>query len=208
MSTWANDRSGGATTEGISTMATVEANISISLDGYVTGPGVEQTPGLGEGGEALHTWIHNDIGRQLIDGDLAAAGAVITSRRVYEDTGGWGDDGLYQKPVFVVTHRRHEPVVKGSTTFTFVTDGVTAAVAQAVEAAGDKLVHIMGGASIIRQAMDADLVDRLRLHLVPILLGSGTRLFRHGAAARLRLIDNQDTPEATHLTYQVAHRSA
>jgi dihydrofolate reductase len=198
-------------------MALVEANISVSVDGYVTGPGVEQKPGLGEGGEALHAWIFDDEqGRRVLNDDFAATGAVITSRRVYEETGGWGDDGdmisgwragagLYQMPIFVVTHRPHEPVVKRMATFTFVTDGVAAAVARAAEAAGDKLVHIMGGASLIRQAVDAGLVDRLRLHLAPVLLGSGTRLFRGGGVpARLQLIAQEDTPYATHLTYQIA----
>jgi dihydrofolate reductase len=201
-------------------MTLVEANISVSLDGYVTGPGVEQTAGLGEGGEALHAWVDDEQGRRLLDDDFAAWGAVITSRRVYEDTGGWGEDGhllpphpsrgdavevgFCQMPVFVVTHRPHEPVVKSATTFTFVTDGIAAAVIRAAEAAGDKLVSIMGGASIIRQAVDAGLVDRLRLNLAPVLLGSGTRLFRSGGVpARLQLIAHQDTPHAAHLTYQV-----
>jgi dihydrofolate reductase len=195
-------------------MTVVEANISLSLDGYVTGPGVEQTPGLGEGGEALHAWLDDEDGR-LVHDEFAASGAVITSRRVYEDTGGWGDDGHLlppgarrddgpdKMPVFVITHRPHEPVVKGASTFTFVTDGVAAAVARATEAAGDERVWIMGGASIIRQAIDAGLVDRLRLHLAPVLLGSGTRLFRNGVPARLQLISHQHTPHAVHLTYQI-----
>jgi dihydrofolate reductase len=106
-------------------------------------------------------------------------------------------------PVLVVTHRPHEPVVKSATTFTFVTDGIAAAVTRAAEAAGDKLVHIMGGASIIRQAVDAGLVDRLRLHLAPVLLGSGTRLFHGGVPARLRLVAHQHTTHASHLTYEV-----
>lgn len=196
-------------------MTVVEANISLSLDGYVTGPGVEQTPGLGEGGEALHAWLDDEDGRQLVNDEFAAAGAVITSRRVYEDTGGWGDDGHLlppgarrddgpdKMPVFVITHRPDEPVVKGASTFTFVTDGVAAAVARATEAAGDERVWIMGGASIIRQAIDAGLVDRLCLHLAPVLLGSGTRLFRNGVPARLQLIAHQHTPHAVHLTYQI-----
>jgi len=230
-------------------MALVEANISVSVDGYVTGPGVEQTAGLGAGGEALHAWVHDEQGRRLLDDEFATWGAVITSRRVYEDTGGWGEDGYLlpprpsrgnavgggsdrhpprpprgdtggsnrlpprpsrddavgsdRMPIFVVTHRPHEPVVKSATTFTFVTDGIVAAVARAAEAAGDKVVSIMGGASIIRQAVDAGLVDRLRLNLAPVLLGSGTRLFGGGVPARLLLTAHQDTPHATHLTYQV-----
>lgn len=200
-------------------MTVVEANISVSLDGYVTGPGVEQTPGLGEGGEALHAWIDDEDGR-LVTEEFAASGAVITSRRVYEDTGGWGDDGhllppgarredgLYKMPVFVITHRPHEQVVKDHSSFTFVTEGVAVAVARAAEAAADRCVQIMGGASIIRQAIDASVVDRLRLHLVPVLLGSGTRLFRNGVPARLQLMAHQHTPHAVHLTYQIERQVA
>lgn len=186
-------------------MALIEANISMSVDGYVTGPGVDQRPGLGDGGEALHAWIGHEEGRQLMEASFAASGAVITSRKVYEDTGGWGeDDGLFRMPVFVVTHQAQEPVSKGETTFTFVTGGVAVALAQAAEAAGDKLVHIMGGASIIQQALRAGLVDQLRLHVAPILLGAGTPLFDH-LLAPLRLDQMQTlvTPEATHLTYRV-----
>jgi dihydrofolate reductase len=106
-------------------------------------------------------------------------------------------------PVFVVMHRPHEPVVKSATIFTFVTEGIAAAVARAAEAAGDKVVSIMGGASIIRQAVDAGVVERLRLHLIPVLLGSGTRLFDRGVPAQLRLIDHQQVADATHLTCEV-----
>jgi dihydrofolate reductase len=135
---------------------------------------------------------------------FAASGAVITSRKVYEDTGGWGEDGLFRMPVFVVTHQAQKPVSKGETTFTFVTGGVEVALAQAAEAAGDKLVHVMGGASIIQQCLRAGLVDQLRLHVAPILLGAGTPLFDHLVAPlRLDQLETLDTPEATHLTYRV-----
>ena len=186
-------------------MALIEANISMSVDGYVTGPGVDQRPGLGDGGEALHAWIGYEEGRQLMVASFAASGAVITSRKVYEDTGGWAaEDGFFRMPVFVVTHQAQKPVSKGETTFTFVTGGVEVALAQAAEAAGDKLVHVMGGASIIQQALRAGLVDQLRLHVAPILLGAGTPLFDH-LAAPLHLDQMQTlvTPEATHLTYRV-----
>src|SRR5687767_2369010 len=99
-------------------MTLVEANISVSLDGYVTGPGVEQAPGLGEGGEALHAWISDNDG-QFLNDEAAGWGAVITSRKVYEDTGGWGEQGqlippqpsrrdAVDVPIFVVTHRPEE----------------------------------------------------------------------------------------------------
>jgi dihydrofolate reductase len=123
---------------------------------------------------------------------------------VYEDTGGWGSDGLYGMPVFVVTHRPQKPVVKGDTTFTFVTEGIESAVARAAEAAGDKRVYVMGGASIIQQSLRAGLVDQLRLNLVPILLGAGTTLFDHlDSPVRLERLDVRDEPVATLLTYKV-----
>jgi dihydrofolate reductase len=186
-------------------MALIEANISMSVDGYVTGPGVDQHPGLGEGGEALHAWIGYEEGRQLLAVIFAASGAVVTSRKVYEDTSGWdAEDGFFGMPVYVVTHQAQEPVSKGDTTFTFVTGGIEAALAQAAEAAGDKLVHIMGGASIIQQALRAGLVDRLHLHLAPILLGAGTPLFDHLVAPlQLAQLETLQTPEATHLRYRV-----
>ncbi len=185
-------------------IALIEVFISVSVDGYVTGPGTDERPGLGDGGEKLHEWFGHEEGRQFVEDLFAASGAVITSRKVYEDTGGWGEDGLYGMPVFVVTHRPQEPVVKGDTTFVFVTEGIEVAVAQAAASAGDKRVYVMGGASIIQQSLRAGLVDQLRLHVAPILLGAGTALFDHlDGPVHLERVDVRDTPGATHLTYQV-----
>src|SRR5687767_3170358 len=147
-------------------MSQVEANISMSLDGFVTGPNLDRYPGLGEGGEILHAWTGESRAMDFAIGEeRQIAGSVITSRKVYDETVGWDTDGgFYHLPVFVVTHRPHDVVVKGKTTFTFVTEGIEHAVEQAKAAAGDKLVHIMGGASIIQQALAAGLVDELFLH--------------------------------------------
>jgi dihydrofolate reductase len=183
-------------------MAIVEVDISMSVDGFVTGPELDKWPGLGKGGERLHAWLGHDEGRRLSEATFAASGAVVTSRSVYEVTGGWGDDGFYRMPVFVVTHRPHEVVRKGDTTFTFVTGGVAAAIGAAAAAAGDKRVHVMGGASIVQQALRTGLVGHLRLHIAPLLLGSGTVLF-DGAGLELERLDTVDTPEATHVTYRV-----
>ncbi|MFF5263498.1 dihydrofolate reductase family protein [Actinomadura viridis] len=184
-------------------MALVEVDISMSVDGFVTGPDLDEWPGLGKGGVALHAWLEHEEGRRLSEATFAASGAVVTSRTVYEATGGWGDDGFYRMPVFVVTHRPHEVVRKGDTTFTFVTGGVAAAIEAASAAAGGKRVHVMGGASIVRQALRSGLVDRLRLHIAPLLLGSGTALFDGAAGPELEHLDTVDTPEATHITYRV-----
>jgi dihydrofolate reductase len=193
-------------------MALVEVDISMSVDGFVTGPDLETWPGYGVGGEKLHAWLAHEEGLRLSTATFAASGAFVTSRTVYDDTRGWVDDpgfwtepayaGFYGMPAFVVTHRPHDVVRTRDTTFTFVTGGVAATIQAAAAVAGDKRVHIMGGASIIQQALRTGLVHRLRLHIAPLLLGSGTALFT-GAGPELERLDTMDTPGATHVTYQV-----
>jgi dihydrofolate reductase len=186
-------------------MGQVEVDISMSVDGFITGPN-EDGVGLGDGGDILHAWFRQDPdGPRLLDDALfATSGAVITSRKVYDGTGGWGDDGFYRMPVFVLTHRAHDMVVKGETTFTFVTEGIESAIAQARDAAGDKKVHVMGGASVVQQALKAGLVDSLHLHMAPIVLGTGTRLFDNLIdpieLERTEIVESQF---ATHLRFRV-----
>jgi dihydrofolate reductase len=186
-------------------MGSVEVDISMSVDGLITGP-TEEGAGLGEGGEILHFWFTRDPeGPQLLDDALfATSGAVVTSRKVYDGTEGWGESGFYRMPVFVLTHRPHDVVVKGETTFTFVTDGIEAAIAQARAAAGDKKVHIMGGATVIQQALNARLVDSIHLHVAPVILGAGTSLFDNLTAPitleRTEIVESQC---ATHLRFRV-----
>jgi dihydrofolate reductase len=186
-------------------MPKVGANISMSLDGFVTGPKLDRYPGLGEGGDILHAWTGESRGMDFAIGEeRQIAGAVITSRKVYDETGGWGDDGFYLMPVFVVTHRPHDVVVKGETTFTFVTEGIEHAVEQAIVAAGNRLVHIMGGASIIQQVLAAGLVDELFLHVAPVILIRGTRLFEHlGGPIQLERAEVIESRHATHLRYRI-----
>jgi dihydrofolate reductase len=187
-------------------MAKVEANISMSLDGFVTGPNLDRFPGLGEGGDALHAWIQERRAMDFAMGEeRQIAGSVITSRKVYDETAGWeAEEGFFRLPVFVVTHRPHEVVVKGETTFTFVTEGIEHAVQQASVAAGDRLVHIMGGASIIQQALAAGLVNELFLHVAPVILNGGTRLFEHlGGPVQLERAEVIESRHATHLRYRV-----
>jgi dihydrofolate reductase len=190
-------------------MAKVEANISMSLDGFVTGPNLDRYPGLGEGGEILHAWTDESRAMDFAFGEeRQIAGSVITSRKVYDETAGWAaEDGFYRLPVFVVTHRPHDVVVKGKTTFTFVTEGIEHAVEQASVAAGNKLVHIMGGASIIQQALAAGLVDELFLHVAPVILHSGTRLFEHlGGPIQLERAEVIESRHATHLRYRILNQ--
>ena len=164
-------------------MAKVEANISMSLDGFVTGPNLNRYPGLGEGGEILHAWTDESRAMDLAFGE---------------------EDGFYRMPVFVVTHRPYDVVVRGKTMFTFVTEGIEHAIEQAIVAAGDKLVHIMGGASIIQQALAAGLVDELFLHVAPVILNSGTQLFEHlGGPIQLERAEVLESRHATHLRYRI-----
>lgn len=186
-------------------MGLVEASISMSLDGFITGPD-EPGAGLGSGGDVLHYWFTKDpAGPDLLDDALfATAGAVVTSRKIYDGMNGWGDTGFYRMPVFVLTHRPRDVVVKGDTTFTFVTGGIESAITQARAAAGEKNVHIMGGASIIQQALAAGLVDSLQLHLAPVVLTGGTRLFENLtepiSLERTQIVESQ---HATHLRFRV-----
>jgi dihydrofolate reductase len=137
---------------------------------------------------------------------FANVGAVVLGRRMFDvGIGLWGEDGAFGRPTFVVTHRPTADLVKGPTTFTFVTDGGQGAITQARAAAGgDRDVLISGGADIVQQCLVAGLVDEVRLHLVPVLLGSGTALF-DGSSCRheLETIDAIVTTNAVHLTYRV-----
>jgi dihydrofolate reductase len=186
-------------------MVMVEVEISMSVDGFITGPN-EEGAGLGEGGEILHAWFWHDPDRQSLADDalFATSGAVITSRKIYDETGGWGDTGFYRMPVFVLTHHPHDVVVKGETTLTFVTEGIESAIAQAGAAAGEKKVHVMGGASVIQQALKAGLVDSLHLHVAPIVLGAGTRLFDNlTGPIELERAEVVESQFATHLRFRL-----
>jgi dihydrofolate reductase len=167
-------------------------NIAVSLDGYMAGPDQSLEHGLGVGGEELHTWYFSDdrtaIDRRYFEVSFEGIGANVMGRNMFgpvrgewgdsDWTGWWGDDPPYHSPVFVLTHHPHDPIeMAGGTTFHFVTDGIESAVEQAFAAAGGQDVRLNGGASTIRQAMAADLVDVLNLSIAPILLGGGERVF-------------------------------
>lgn len=202
---------------------TVTADLAITLDGYVAGPNVTLDNPGGDGGEPIFDWIHTLAswrerqgmtgGDENRDSELMrewfdATGAVVMGRMMY-DTGEefWGDNPPFRTPVFVLTNRPRPTLVKeGGTSFTFVTDGIHSALEQAKAAAGDRNVDIGGGAHTVRQYLAADLVDELQLHVVPVLLGDGLRLFE-GLGARRRDLERVrvvETPLATHLKYRFA----
>jgi len=200
-------------------MGKVRAGITTSLDGFVTGPHDRLGAGLGDGGERLHYWVFGgpwtyaggargepaDVDKAYLEDAFSNGGAWLVGRTMYDVVDGWGDDPGFGVPVFVVTHRPHETVVKGDTTFEFVTEGLEAALDRARAAAGDMDVIVMGGADLLRQYLAAGVVDELVLTIAPVLLGSGKRLF-DGIERTDIAFDRTgviESPYATHLRYEV-----
>jgi dihydrofolate reductase len=201
-------------------MATVVAEITVSLDGFVAGPNDSPELGLGEGGEQLHEWIfglrswrepHGLEGgesgpdSEIVEESFNRTGAIIVGRRMFDNAHGWGDTPPFQKPVFVLTHETREPEAKkGGTTFTFVNDGIESALEQARGAAGGKDVGIGGGAQTIQQYLRAGQLDELHLHVAPLLLGGGVRLFEGvGGDVELEQTEVVSSPSVTHLRFRV-----
>ncbi|GAA0465801.1 DNA-binding protein [Paractinoplanes deccanensis] len=194
-------------------MTKVVADISVSLDGFVTGPGPSLDNGLGTGGEALHRWVFEGdaIDRAVLQETTDATGAVVMGRALFDIVDGphgWSDEMGYgaglnaAPPVLVVTSNPPDHVRLGER-FSFVVDGVRSAVAKATVLADDRDVVIMGGGAVIRSAIEAGVVDELRLHLSPVLLGAGTPLFDGASPRQLRQIHVRASGHATHLTYRV-----
>jgi dihydrofolate reductase len=210
-------------------MPKLRFRIAISLDGYTSGPDQSVDNPLGVGGMHLHDWAfalaswrapHGLEGGEVnastavVEEGLAGIGATIMGRNMFGGhpgpwnpekpwNGWWGADPPFHHPVFVLTHHARPPLaLEGGTTFTFVTDGIEAALAQARRAAGGKDVALAGGASAARQYLNAGLVDEMELHLTPILLGAGERLFDgvrdlHG----LQLVRTVAAPGVSHLKF-------
>jgi dihydrofolate reductase len=203
--------------------------ISISLDGFVAGPHQSLQQPLGVGGERLHDWVvaletwrrahgmpGGDVNEStaVMEKEVADIGATIMGRNMFGGgpgpwnmtdpwTGWWGSNPPFHHSVFVLTHHPREPLVlQGGTSFTFVTDGIESALEQARRAAGGKDVALSGGAQVAQQYLNAGLVDEMRLHLVPTLLGRGERLFDtvddlHG----LVLVETVAATNVTHLKF-------
>jgi dihydrofolate reductase len=212
-------------------MSKLKFQISVSLDGYVAGPNQSEEHPLGEGGMQLHDWVfklaawRKPHGREGGEANAstpvfveatANVGATIMGRNMFgggpgpwgEDPwrGWWGEDPPFHHPVFVLTHHEREPLeLGGGNSFTFVSDGIESALAQATQAAGGADVALGGGADVIQQYLAAGLVDEMLLNVVPVLLGSGTRLFDRGAGAGLDLESTLlvRSPDVTHLGYRI-----
>jgi dihydrofolate reductase len=209
-------------------MSFVKCQISISLDGYVAGPNQSAENPIGEGGMRLHQWAfatqswserhgfgggERNLDSEVVDDTVQGIGAYIMGRRMFglgdgpwdlDWNGWWGEDPPFHAPVFVLTHHPREPLsMQGGTSFTFVTEGIEAALAQARAAAGDRDVSIAGGASAIRQYLAAGLLDELYLHVVPVLLGAGERLLENVGDPQLEPIEVVASPAVTHVKYRV-----
>jgi dihydrofolate reductase len=209
----------------------VVVDISMSLDGFVAGPNPTLEEPLGEKGEELHEWVvrtnywrerhgleggEEDEDSEVIREAFSSVGASVMGRKMFSGGSGpwesdprsmgwWGDEPPFHTPVFVLTHHAREPEeMEGGTTFFFVTDGIETAIEQARAAAGEGNVAIGGGANAIQQALAAGLVDELQVHVAPILLGGGTRLFGEGAdPIRLEATRVLASPRATHVKFDV-----
>ncbi|MRH90608.1 dihydrofolate reductase [Nocardia sp. SYP-A9097] len=203
------------------TMPNVRTGMTVSLDGYICGLAAQQPPYLDkeffritEWAVAHQTWRE----RRGFDGGLQGAddallkemfeqgGAYVMGRRMF-DSGEepWGESPPFRAPVFVVTHREREPLIReGGTTFHFVTDGVAAAIERAKAACGDRNVHISGGATIVQQAIAEGLLNEMHVHIAPVLLGQGTRLFEQLPDTMIELdrFHVLDSPAVTHLGFR------
>jgi dihydrofolate reductase len=202
----------------------------MSLDGFIAGPNQSEENPLGEGGMQLHQWIfelaawrerHGQDGgvvnasTKVVQDSVENVGATVMGRNMFGGQGSWaehpwdgwwGDDPPFHMPVFVVTHHAREPVMKsGGTTFTFVTEGIEAALVAAANAAGGKDVALGGGANVAQQYLKAGLIDEMQINVVPVLLRDGARLFDNLGDAELGLecIRALEAPGVTHLAYRV-----
>jgi dihydrofolate reductase len=195
-------------------MTKVTCDVGISVDGFVAGPNQSLTAPIGEGGNRLHRWMFEEpeANAAAIEA-ITTAGAYIMGRNMFDPgrgdwddewKGWWGDDPPYHGPVFVLTHHpRASLPMEGGTTFHFVTDGIESAFARATEAAGDTDVAVAGGAATINQYLAAGLIDELRLHVAPVLLGKGERLFDGVGDLELEPLDVSGTKLVTHVTYLI-----
>ncbi|WP_305786531.1 dihydrofolate reductase family protein [Symbioplanes lichenis] len=196
-------------------MSKVVADISMSLDGFVTGPDPGPLAGLGRDADGLHTWAFADdaVDREVLASATDATGVVVMGRRTFDvidgpegwsDTVGYGAGLAAVPPVLVVTRTPPAEMRLDRDRFTFVVDGVRSAVAKARDLAGGRDVVLMGGGALIRGAIDAGVVQELRLHLAPLTLGGGTPLFAEGSVPRrFRQIHVRPSAHAVHLTYRI-----
>ena len=196
-------------------MTKVTCDMAMSVDGFVAGLNQSLAQPFGDGvGDRLHRWMFEqpEANAAAIEA-MNSAGAYVMGRNMFgpgrgawdeQWKGWWGDDPPYHAPVFVLTHHPRESLtMQGGTTFSFVTDGIESALAQAREAAGDGDVAIAGGGATVNEYLAAGLIDELRLHVAPVVLGVGERLFDGVGDFDLERLDVSATDLVTHMTYRV-----
>jgi dihydrofolate reductase len=201
-------------------MGRILLSMSVSLDGFAAGPDVTVEHPMGKGGERLHEWLFHDGGDRSaaangvtpvgVDAEqvrerYATTGAVVIGKRTFDIGVGLWQDTPFPVPCFVVTHESREPLMMKSDSFTFVTDGLHSALRQARQAARDRSVLIMGGPTTGQQFVRAGLVDEIHLQLVPVFLGTGTRLFDHLGTDHIELERTAviESPHVTHLRFHL-----
>jgi dihydrofolate reductase len=200
-------------------MPFVTSHMSISLDGFVAGPDQSAEHPLGIDGNKLHHWHLNDPKHPVDDAFtrrlLGPRGAYIMGRNMFGPVRGewgdsdwrgwWGAEPPYHAPVFVLTHHPHDPIeMEGGTTFYFV-DRFEEALAEATNAAGDGPIDVAGGASAVRQALQAGYLDELVLDLIPVVLGAGEPIFDHVREFHAEAIEAATSPIATHIVYRITY---
>jgi dihydrofolate reductase len=211
-------------------MSKLKFDITMSLDGFIAGPNPGPEAPLGEGGERLHQWVYGlrsfqerhgrgggETNRddEIAEEALVNTGAVIMGRGMFGGgpglwdeswEGWWGDEPPFGVPVFVLTHHAREPLaMKGGTTFAFVTEGIESALEEARAAAGGKDVAIAGGGRVVQQYLHAGLADEFQVHVAPVLLGDGVRLFDQPGSDQIELeiVRVVESEAVTHLKYRV-----
>ena len=200
----------------------VAADISVSLDGFITGPNAGVEYPLGKGGERLHEWVYDlaswrephglaggkfNRDAEIMDEAFGSTGAVVMGRRMFDSREGpWGDNPPFHMPVFVLTHQIREALpMEGGTTFNFVSEGVESALEKAKAVAGDKDVSIAGGANTIQQFIESGLLEQIQIHLAPVLIGGGIQLFDGMGTEHIELQTTRvvESPDVIHLRFRV-----
>jgi dihydrofolate reductase len=194
---------------------TIKCGIATSVDGFVAGPNQSADKPLGEGvDDQLHKWMFDEPEQHAAELDsLNSAGAVIMGRNMFgpirgewDETwqGWWGPEPPYHAPVFVLTHYPRDPLpMEGGTTFTFVTGGIHEALRLAKEAAGDGDISIAGGAATVNEYLAAGLLGEIWLHIAPLTLGAGERLFDGVPPLTLEPLESRATKLVTHVRYRI-----
>lgn len=204
-------------------MGKVFFDSGISLDGYLAGDNRGPRNPLGDRGTTIHNWMYqqkafwqhlnmeggkeDNADGEMIRSIIARTGAYIMGKRMFEEGEvNWPED-LFKADVFVLTHEKREPwVQKGSTTFYFINDGIESALQKAKESAKGKDVRLQGGANMIQQYLNAGLVDEFIIHIAPVIIGSGIRLFDHIERFTPEIIESSTSPLVTHISYKLGNK--